>query len=605
MLRRLYPLTLCASALIAAFMVIVSHESGFLQFVELQNLFLDTPLFFHQQAAVAGGLLCYVGAWLSEFLYVPWLGALLLCLLCGLLMWLTAVAFRVPERWAPLLLLPLAAILMSCFTLGYWVYVLKLPGFFFVGVVGFSLALLPVLVSRRLAGRSFLFRLLVIVVTGVALYPLAGFYGLLATLLLALGEWRQTGTTTQKTINSLVALLLIVGIPLVCYRYVYDQTNIDYIWRAALPLFEEGELQLPVYYAPYAVLCLFFAVLSLVRFKPGTARKPALQWVCHAVAVAAIVAVCAHFWYTDKNFHDELRIGACVEQNDWQQVAYIVAEAEEPTRLMVLYRYLALFKMGRAGDELYLVPNSDKQPNSPVVVPMVQQGGRPIYLHYGIQNFCFRWCVEDGVENGWSVYSISYMLRCALLSEEWNAAQRYIDLLKHTRYHGQWASAYEPLVGHPERVRKHAELGPVTQVIGKTSVLGSDKSKLENFLLALLANMRADNATAADLVLMSALQLKDIPTYWRAFFQYASLMKDQTMPRYYQEAAYLYSQLEHNVDTSGMPFDQTVVDGYKAFMEAAQQCQGMSEAQMRTALRSRFGQTFYYDYFLQRDLTTY
>ena len=34
---------------------------------------------------------------------------------------------------------------------------------------------------------------------------------------------------------------------------------------------------------------------------------------------------------------------------------------------------------------------------------MVVTGGRPLYMHYGIPNYCFRWCVENGVEYGWRV----------------------------------------------------------------------------------------------------------------------------------------------------------------------------------------------------------
>ena len=40
-------------------------------------------------------------------------------------------------------------------------------------------------------------------------------------------------------------------------------------------------------------------------------------------------------------------------------------------------------------------------------------------------------------------------------------------------------------------------------------------------------------------------------------------------------------------------------------MEAAQQCGGMNEQQMANALRSRYGNTYFFDYFLMRGLKTY
>ena len=104
---------------------------------------------------------------------------------------------------------------------------------------------------------------------------------------------------------------------------------------------------------------------------------------------------------------------------------------------------------------------------------------------------------------------------------------------------------------------------------------------------------------------MSAMQLKDIGAFWNAFNQYARLHPDGKMPRHYQEAAYLYGNLEHTVDISNMPFDPSVVKTYQEFMQMAQQYQGMTTEQMQTVFRPRFGNTFFYNYFLVRDFKTY
>ena len=80
---------------------------------------------------------------------------------------------------------------------------------------------------------------------------------------------------------------------------------------------------------------------------------------------------------------------------------------------------------------------------------------------------------------------------------------------------------------------------------------------------------------------------------------------DQRMPTHYQEAAYLYGHLEHQIDISHMPFDEGVKQNYAAFMELAQKCAGMTEEQMRPIFYPRFGHTFYYDYFLVRNQKLY
>ena len=453
------------------------------------------------------------------------------------------------------------------------------------------------------------------VLTAAIAYPIAGFYGLLAVAVMAVMEWRMDDTTSQKIALTAVAALLVIGVPLLCYRYVYCQTAIENIWTCGLPIYAQDNQTYLQYMVPYIVLSLLLLACALSQrwsvpapeFQVSQRKYARLFPVLllHVAFIAAVLWGCNRLWYKNDNFHKEIQMTACIDRCDWQGVLDLAAQADNPTRMMVLYRYMALFKMGRAGDEMYRLPDGDERPDCPATIHMVQLAGRPLYLHYGVPNFCLRWCVEDGVEFGWRVNNLKYMTRCALICGEWEAARKYIDLLRRTRNHADWANDYGRLIGRADLVKSHPELGAALKVMGHHNTLASDKSMLENFLLVLLASLTTDEPEGADLALMSAMQLKDIETFWRAFNQYARLHPDGKMPRYYQEAAYLYGNLEHKVDISRMPFDQSVVDTYREFMQMAQQCQGMSTERMQAAFRPRFGDTFYYNYFLMRDLKTY
>ena len=647
MRKLIYPLLLCTAALIAAFVVIVSYESYYLTCVEELSLFLYTPQFLSQKLVVAGGMLSYVGTWLTQFLFVPWQGALVICLFCALLMVLMQQVFRLSPLWAPLLLSPLAAVLLSDFMLGYWIYLLKMPGYFFGLAVGSIVTLLALWPYRWLIGHRWWLRAAWMVLTGVVLYPLVGCYGLVALMLMIAMEWRYSASSVgQKATLSVLTLLLLLAVPLICYRYIYDQTPIENIWWCGIPQFTQGDKSFPIYYLPY-FLMLGAAVVSLIPRSPSTipsSKKEAFPLArpkdaCKAKTsptkgrgkssttkgslkgalskgglwsviggcfiLAALIFLCNKYWYKDELFHKEIQMDACVEQCKWQETLDIAATVSNPTRQIVLYKYLALFKMGRIGEEMYDLPDGGVLPNCPAILHLVQLGGQQLYMHYGMQNFCYRWCVEDGVEYGWRIRNLRLMVRCALLNHEWNLAQKFIDLLRHTRNHAQWAEEYQPLVGHPELIASHRELGPITHVIGDTSVLASDQALLEKFMLTILSNLYTDDPIGAELALMSAVQLKDIPTFWRTFNQYAITHPDTLMPRIYQEAAYLYGHLENKVDISHMPFEQSVKDDYEGFMKLGQQCQSMSEAQMRDVFRPKYGRTFYYNYFLVRGLRTY
>lgn len=622
LLLRLFTLLLCLAALIAAFVVIVSYESDYLERVEELSLFLYTPQFFSEHLVVAGGMLSYVGAWLTQFLYVPWQGALTICLLCALLMIVMQQAFRLSALWASLLLVPLAAVLLSDFMIGYWIYLLKLPGYFFGLAVGSIIGLLAVWVYRLLCGRPWWLRAVWMVLTGVLLYPLVGCYGLVALVLMMAMEWRNHASLTNKVELSVVGVLVFVAAPLLCYRYVYSHTPIDKIWWCGIPEFMQGDKSFFINYLPYFLMagaCLLAVLLPSVKMKDENLKSQtsnsksskkhyALYLVHYALGIAVFFAlyyVCDHYWYKDSNFRKEIQMEACVRDCDWQGALDIAATAGNPTRQIVLYKYLSLFKMGRVGNEMYDLPDGGALPNCPAVLHLAQMGGRQLYYQYGMPNFCYRWCVEDGVEYGWWADDLRFMLRCSLLSHEWNLAQKFIDMLRQTRNHAQWAEAFQPLVGHPELIEKHPELGPITHVMGHTSVLASDQAVIERFMLILLAGLETKDPLGSDLALMSAVQLKDIPAFWRAFNQYAITHPDELMPRIYQEAAYLYGHLENKVDISHMPFEQSVKDDYEGFMQLSQKCQGMSEAQARGVFYPKYGRTFYYNYFLVRGLKTY
>ena len=109
-------------------------ESDLLYTAQEHNLFLNTPLFFEQQMVRAGGLLTWAGCYLTQFFYYPLLGAGVLGLLWAFLMWLLKHTFRLADEW--LVLVPVACLLLTIVTLGYWVFFLKLPGALFDATLG-------------------------------------------------------------------------------------------------------------------------------------------------------------------------------------------------------------------------------------------------------------------------------------------------------------------------------------------------------------------------------------------------------------------------------------------------------------------------------------
>ena len=594
------PLLLVAVALSVMAWCLLAFEDNLLWKVQELNLFLNTGMFFKQQLIVAGGLLTWLGTFFTEFFYHSWLGVLMLCAWWALLMWLTAKAFRVKERWAVLMLVPVALLLASNMELGYWIYYMKLRGYYFVATIGLTLAMASVWGYRLLPAKL---SPVAVVVAGVVLYPLLGVYGLLAVVLMGLLSWQQDMKMSLKVTSSVMALLTVWLVPIIYYWTVYYQTNYEHIYKVALPVFELDKAY-PQYYVPFVLMGLFYVAMALPvpQKVQQKANKTAVWAVSQVVLLAMMGWGVAHYWYHDYNFEKELEMRRAMEQRDWGgMLRAAAAYKEEPTRAVVMMKNLALFRLGRQGDEMYHYKTGAKPFKAPMKVNMTQVVGHAIYYEYGQANYCYRWCLEDGVENGWRAEYLKHMTRCALVNGEMEVAKKYIRLLKHTRFHKAWAEAQEQYANHPETLSNNEDYAIVKRLLMKDDHLGSDNGVAELYLMNTLLDNNTQDPLVQELTLLAALWKKDIGLFWPRFFNYATLHKGEHMPKHYQEAAYLYGHLEHQVDISQMPFDEDVVRNYNAFMELAQRCQGMTEEQMKPVFYPNFGKTFYYEYFLIRN----
>ena len=602
------PSVVVAIAIILAALALVFYENEYLWKVQELNLFLFTGMFFCQQMVVPGGLLIWVGEFFTQFFYHPWLGVVLLAIWWGIHVAVSAHALRIPLKWLTLLLIPLSMFLINNVDLGYWVYYLKLPGHFFIPVIGVTMALAMVLAFRKTTAK-YQARLFFLLVAAFVSYPLMGAYGLFSIVLMAAISWRLDDLNTNwRVIYTITALVLVWGVPLIYYRTVYYQTSLEDLYVAALPVFVVDK-SYNAFYLPYFVIAAFYLLASFT-YKKRDIHENVKRWAVWNIGQACLIALAIYgvgrFWFKDYNFHKELRMQRCMEQNDWAgMLSQETINDDEPTRAIVMLRNLALSRLGRQGDEMYHYRIGSKKPDSPFPVKMTQVAGKSIYYHYGQANYCYRWCLEDGVEQGWRAEYLQYMTRCCIINGEYQSARKYIDLLKRTLYFKDWAEEQEALMSNEKALKSDAGYGPVFHMMGYEDRLTSDRSLVEYYLYFELAGIESDDPILQEQTLIAAMWTKDIATFWPKFFKYIQLHSGQRMPIHYQEAAYLYGNLEHQVDISKFPFDDVVVNTYQNFMARAQQYAGMSEEMMKERFYPEFGHTFYYEYFLNRKQELY
>ena len=608
--------------------LLLSYEKHVLWLVQEQSLFLDTSQFFSQQMVVPGGLLVYIGCFLTQLLYHPVLGVTVLCALWLLLMWLLRRAFMVGERWASLLVVPVALLLIANVDMGYWVYPIKLKGWYFDATVGVTV-IAALLWAFRVLSAYRIWRRVLIVVTVAAGYPLFGTYAIAAAVLMGLWCWRLDKDRWQALVDCILAVLMVVAIPLLCYQYVYNQVNMANLWWTGLPIFKIID-EYPEFYVPYALLGACLLILTVGKWNtaakqeqsapsPVTTERKRTQknskkqkssskkysgWWQTAIVIIVLAATVYGVnaaWMKDENFHHETAMKHFIEQTRWEDV---LAEADKqqdmPTRGVVVMRNLALSRLGRQSTEMYRYRNGSKQPASPFPFQLSMMIGNLLYYNYGMFNDCHHMCVEAGVEFGWHVEQLKYMARCNLMNDEVNAMLKYTRLLKHTLFHGEWADNMEKLQ-KPELKRKDRETGPIMHTMHHYDNVGADHGYAEKYLMNHLAIIDCDDPEFQEQCVLATLWTKSSLHFWYRFKRYLELNPGKPVPRYFMEAAYLYTTEEKKA-LFNLSFDEGVKKTYQEFIDQLPKYDGMDIDDVRSALYPRFGDTFFFDYYLMDDL---
>ena len=560
------------AALAAIACGLLLYESHFLWKVQELNLFLQTSLFFKEQMVAPAGMLTYFGTWFTQFFHHPWMGVVMLCAWWLLLMWLLKQTFHVAARWASLMLIPVALLLLTNVDMGYWVYILKLRGHFFLTTIATTAVVALLWIFRSLPDKFWL-RAVWMVLTGVVGYPLMGIYGLAATLLMGIWSWRLM-SRWRAAVYTVIAILVAVAVPLLCYRYVYHETNFANIYYAGLPLFYITE-RYANYYIPYYLLALFMLVMVCLPLttKKETAKvkgekdkatatkqkQKGKAWLSLAAEVAALAVIAygvVHFWYKDENFHHEVKMQHLIDQTDWEGVMQeATTQVDEPTRAIVMMRNLALSRLGRQGELMYQYRNGAK---------------------------------------------------ASLLNGEKKIARKYINILKNTLYFDEWATNAEKLLDNPQLIAKDKEMEPITHMLHYADILSSERGNVERFIMRQLAmSTYADDPIFQEQTLLASLWVKDPNIFWRHFTTYVSKHPEGPIPIAYQEAAYLFAMMENLPNIDQMPLSQGVKESFNKFIETYSQYEGMKAEDVRQQAGSLYDNTFFYDYHMMSNLPEY
>ena len=605
----LLPAVCCVALALLAFYYLWLRNADVLYFLQDRGWWNSTQLFFADAIRLPGGLLSWMGAFLTQFFFYPLLGTTLLVGVWVLSFCLAKWSFRVPGKWSVLLLVPIVALLSSIIQLGFWVYLLSDIDYAFYHSLGLlstlilSIPFWQYLPCGERCKQTIAFAWIPLV-AALGYWPF-GIYALMASVIVGV---RLLTKSPVSAFCSLAVTLLTIWLIPISLTTGTTLMRPDEPWLCGFKTFfisghHDMGLEMPFY-----VVLITPVLLPLLRFLPDI-RKRWVNGLLTTAMLAGAICLLESRDYRDYNFHAELRMQRAVEEQRWGDVLKEAALAKEPvTREMVLFRDIALLNTGQINDTRYAYNNISAQPatfSDSIFLRISNRGGDLIYYNFGETNFAIRRATERSMHYGYSHYTLRMLTRCALLGGETDNVRKYLRLLERSTFWRGWAEEIRPFAcgdsclseserfAMPLRLRKNAP-----------DNIGTDDGYVEQTLLKLWMCVDTNDPIAQQWALNCAMEMRQINVFWAQAHRYYQLNPGKPFPRHVQEAIlfYYYELKSPGINISRINFDETVLRRYREFSSLLNKyaASGMNEQQMGDALKPMFGDTYMWDYCANR-----
>ncbi len=408
-----------------------------LNYHEQYQLFLWTSDYFSARISVPGGLADYIAELITQFNYLPVLGAILIAALFLLLQRLTwALTKRLggSNGWYGLSFLPVLVL---------WVYESD-PNVLQSLTIGLIAALAAVYIVRAGARSNRIAHVFTLIVLLPAFYWLFG----VAVYIVALAALFES----MKQRRWFIGLFAVVYAALLVYASSY-----------IVPFPESRVLiGLHFYRYPVGVPAMQWIVMGVVLLTPyiSAALPQFKSWTIDLIFTLIILALGgAAVWRSFDNVtHELIAYDYLVRTEQWDAIIHKAEKnVNEPTPLEVSVLNLALSQKGQLLDRLFafyqngsegLFPSFTRDILSPI--PTAE-----LFFRLGFVNDCERYCFEalqaipDYQRSGRLLKRIT---QCEVANGQYEVAQRYLRLLKHSTFYSAWAESTLALLGDEEKL---------------------------------------------------------------------------------------------------------------------------------------------------------
>lgn len=562
--RTLFHVSLLAFVSFVIYILYINQEVFYTAHDRSEFLF-GAP-FFHALMQKPFGLMQYVGAWLTQLFYHPFLGAGVLVIIWALIFLVGTKAFRLQSSASAVMLLPIACLLTSLVDLGYWIYVSTIRGYWFSQSVGYLVMLLLLWAARQTPRKWHVVWYLL----AFCIYPLLGWFALLFVLCLAIIEkpsWREV-----------LAIIVLIFTASIWHTQFYSNLKFDNVVLAGLPRFITASDKTEHLSNPFWMLGAVSALIPLCS-------KYLAKWFVPAFCAVAGIIFTWSLMFHDQNYIDEMRMVRYAESDNWKEVLHMAEENHKPTTAMVFLKNVALMNEGgllarsfKMGNICYSIHNPDS-----VHASFLDIASPLVYYNYGMMNEAIRLNFENAIQAGFSPFYLKILSRCALACGDKDLLERYTTQLHHHLFYENWLPV--PVTAKIKELQK-AYPDELTGVENSDSYIINNISRW----------YESDSKVASEQALLYAMLRCDSHRFWESMRSFVKTHMNEEFPVHAQEAYIMYMDKAPEKKRMMIPVEEAIYNRYKQFWEALEPRvkPGITLGKVADDMRKEWGDTYWY-----------
>lgn len=476
----------------------------------------------------------------------------------------------------------------------YSTYTMRAQGLLFSQTIGLTLAAL--LIYGWKCVKCARGRIVYIALTTIIGYPLIGAYSILATLGIAVAALCEKGDKAVCVLLSLICGLLV---PMIYASLVFSHIDTHYTYVAGLPYMDFVDNG--TRFVPLVLAMLTVAILPALKgMLAGTGEKPAVSLTVAALVIAGFVF--CPFW--DRNFHLELGMEQAIEKNDWKKVLKLAEKSEKPTRVIVMYRNIALMNTGKLCDRMFTYSHESISINTPAQISQTEVCAPTAFFYNGHINYSTRWAWEMSMMFQRTIERYKYQAKVALFTGQENPAlvETYLGIIEKNLFEKKWVKKYRNYLYDHEALMKDPEYQMFLQLNEFPEIKFVSSAVVENTLLDHFTNQENPQGIMLDLALAASMTSKNIDAFWYYYYKFRD--RGVRIPTHIAEAAILFAYIEKDqalisavAQDLGGP-NAPVVQKFTRFSGEMSKIRDVEAA--RPEFKEKYGDTFwYYCYFIQ------